>query len=502
MIVQCGRQSKTKVRTGFRKADRLKQQLGIPLILHRLHTWNLTAQELYISPSGFKIAGFILALNFFTRQVSMSFLRKALLVNSSEILVIGLGTLQAILLSRYLGPAGIGQYAVIITAVALTTQFCSCGVPYAMLLYSKQNPSKINTYFMNSFWTGLVLAAFGGIVLVFVVFTITGYFGELPWYALLLIGFQLPFTIFYFLFRNALLIKMEARKLSITRITMLASNCGIVAILCFTGVITIPLAIFARVATLGLVAGICWWFVRNYFDASIKPSAEYSKKILVMGLRQNVADLVKLANIQINIILIKYLIDSFESVGYYSRGQQISNLMLSSSAAVLPLLFSKWAAIAEKDLAPTVEKVMRFITTMGIFIIAVILLSGKWLVLLMYGAKFLPAVEPMMILVPASMLYLFNRTIMLLFGSRGIPEYSVIILVTGTVVTTCVCFAATPYYGIVGAAWSTLLGNLVMLATGLIIIRKKYKVRLRKCWVITRRDLRGIKSALLKRKRN
>ena len=73
----------------------------------------------------------------------MSFFRKAILVNSTALVcfVIRLG--QTIILTRLLGPTGIGQYAVITAALMLAAQISALGYPIAFLYYCRRsNPGR------------------------------------------------------------------------------------------------------------------------------------------------------------------------------------------------------------------------------------------------------------------------------------------------------------------------------------------------------------------------
>jgi len=54
---------------------------------------------------------------------------------------------------------------------------------------------------------------------------------------------------------------------------------------------------------------------------------------------------------------------------------------------------------------------------------------------------------------------------------------------------------------IAGAAWASVAANLVLLGFILMIIRRRFGVRVTRCWFMSRRDVAGIRTALLSKRR-
>ena len=170
--------------------------------------------------------------------------------------------------------------------------------------------------------------------------------------------------------------------------------------------------------------------------------------------------------------------------------------MVVAGQAITPLLFSRWAAISEEKLAANVEKALRFAGTVAVVIVAGILLTGKWLVLILYGREFLPAVVPMMILVPGAALYLISRSLLYLLGSRGKPELSAATLLASVAINVFFCWLLIPKIGVIGAACALTIGNIVLLVLLILIVRKRYKVRLMQCVCLRRADIKSIFDSL------
>jgi O-antigen/teichoic acid export membrane protein len=426
----------------------------------------------------------------------MSLLRKAILVNSAEGTSILIGVAQTIILTRVLGPSGIGQYSVISSTLMLAAQLWCLGFPLSYLYHSQHDPVNTKQYLMNTIWVNLVLGVIGGIIMTVVVHYNTEFFGQIPWFSFIAIGLFIPIVLQSGIARQNLMIKIEAKKLSIMVLTVTIGGFSLVCLFALLGYLAIGQAIICFVSLAAIRAVVGWHFMKGSVDWHIRPSWNVSRKLALMGIRQSWSDLMVLFNSTLSIMLVKYFLHDFENAGYYSRGQQIAMLVVTAGQAILPLLFSTWAAASADRVAIHVEKVMRFITTACLVMIVGILLTGKYIILIMYGKEFLPAVIPMMIVLPGAVLYLMSRALMQLAGSRGAPELNAFVLFLAAAVNTLLSWIMIPSWGIHGAALAATSANIVLLAMLMLIASRKYQIRLAKCLLLNANDWKDIKAQL------
>ena len=113
----------------------------------------------------------------------MAFFRKAILVNGATLLGLVIRLVQTVILTRILGPAGIGQYSLVSSIVMLAAQVCTLGFPTSLLYYCQHDPANRRKYTMDGLWATLVLGLIGATVLAVVTKTQGGYFGSLSWTA-------------------------------------------------------------------------------------------------------------------------------------------------------------------------------------------------------------------------------------------------------------------------------------------------------------------------------
>jgi len=429
----------------------------------------------------------------------MSFIRKSLLVNSSAFVGILFGILQTVIVTRVLGPEGVGRYSLVLAALILVTQLFSFGLPLSYLYHCQKDRGRQRTYLMNAFWLVLFSGLAGGCVLSYLIYSHNDYFGTFPFWIHLLVVFYIPISIESMVGRNDLMVDLEARRLSAMNLTTHIGHVLFVALFYVFGLLTVNQAIlsFCLMGVIRLVMGSVW--MRKKLAFGLLPDRKTSKDLLLMGIRQSWADLAVLVNGKISLLVIRYVLDDFEQVGYFSRGQRIALLVITAGQAVLPMLFSRWAGISADKLPEHVQRVLRFCFALVVCLAAGLLIFGKWILIILYGREFLPALMPMLILMPGTGLYLISRALIQLLGSRGRPEISAGLLLISSGLTAGLSFVLTPIWSISGAAAAELTGNVVLLVLLLLVIRRLFNVQLRQCFLMNKQDFRVIYKQLFSR---
>jgi O-antigen/teichoic acid export membrane protein len=258
------------------------------------------------------------------------------------------------------------------------------------------------------------------------------------------------------------------------------------------GILDVNFALICFIFAAAIRTGFGWWWIRSSVDFTMKPDWRTVKNLGLMGIRLSWVDLMVLLNAQVTITIIRCMVGDFESVGYFSRGQRIAMLAVTAGQSVLPLLFSRWASFPQENLNLHVQKVMRFSSTLSIFMTVVLLLTARWLILILYGSEFLKAVGPTMILVPGTVLYLNSYILVQLIGSRGSPEIAAGLLFFSAIVNGLLTWLLIPVMNINGAATAVTISNIVLLIGLVFIVRKRFSINIARCLLMTRGDIRSI----------
>lgn len=420
----------------------------------------------------------------------MNFFRKAFLVNVTALVSFVIRLIQTVVLTRCLGPEGIGQYAVVCSAVMLGSQIAAMGYPMAFLYYSQHDPKQTRLYQIHAIWSGLILGVLGGTVLGAMVRWLPSYFGWVPWYGVLAVSLYAVCMILAGVGQSSLLQRVESRRISLISIVSAAGSLVLVGGLAWADRLTVGSALLCFTGMQGIRLAMAWFFVSGTVDWRIRPRVDVLTKLGLMGLRQGGMNIMILLNSALSIMIIKMMMSDFEKIGYFSRGMQIATLVITASQAVLPVLFSRWASLEESQLTEHFEKVFRVVATFSLLIILGILALARPLVILLFGPAFLPAVTPMMILLPGTMLYLLARVVIQFLGSRGLPEVSCGALLVACAINATLCWLLIPGLGIHGAAVASCASHVALLAMLLCVMVIKFKVRILRCVCISPQDCR------------
>jgi len=422
----------------------------------------------------------------------VAFFRKAVLVNGATLLglVIRLG--QTVILTRVLGPAGIGQYSLVSSIVMLAAQVCTLGFPGSLLYACQHDPANKKQHTMDGLWATLVLGLIGAVILAVVSKTQGGYFGPLSWTACMIGASYVLVTPLSGITRNNLLCTIAARRLSLIAVASMAIPLALVVCLALAKRLDVTTALAAFVLTSVVRLAMGGWWARREVDLRVRPQLSGVGQLAWMGVRLSGTDVMVLLNSTLNIMMLKALAADFDGIGYFSRGQQLAMAVVMASQAVLPLLFSRWAALPEAQIARSFELVMRFLATLSAAVLVVMCVSSRALIVVLYGERFLPAVMPMVILLPGTVFFLLSKVATQLLGSRGLPEVSVGILALATGINVALSWVLIPCLGIQGAAVASTVGNLVLLISLMAVMGTRYGVRWGRCLWLTRADYRGM----------
>ena len=409
-------------------------------------------------------------------------------MNSGAMIGIFIGTAQTIILTRALGPHGIGQYALSIAFLSLAATVFAVGFPLAFLFYAKQAPQEKNIFFANAFWILLAIGLAAGIILAALFHFQKDYFGQYNTFILFTIAIYTPLVLLRVLFRNYLLINIQA--IHLTLIEIFAVGISMLFVICIWSIdlLTVDTALISFVLATSIRTLLGWVWIRRSASIAITPSRKYIRKLGLMGIRQIWPDLFTIFNDQVGILLLKLLLEDFSEIGFFSRGVSISTLLILISQAVMPVLFSSWAGLAEEAVRCHVEKVLRFVTSFSLFMVLILVLFGGWIVMLFYGNEFMPSVAPMRILAVGTGFAIISRTLIQLFSGRGMPGRGTLAMAAGSIITALLCMMLIPKWSIIGCAVAIAAGQFLIMLMLLVYGKLNFHLSLKQCAFINRDD--------------
>lgn len=179
----------------------------------------------------------------------------------------------------------------------------------------------------------------------------------------------------------------------------------------------------------------------------------------------------------------KMMIGGFLSTGavaLYDLATRINNLMeipISSVAAIVfPQSAKKMKEEGKESIKELYEKSVAVTLALILPVMAFILLFPEWIILFIAGEKYLDAVPVLRITILYTFFMPFLRQAGVIFDSIGKPKYSFYILFVSIFVNAVLNFALIQAFGIMGAAYGTLLSVIFIFIIGQCLLYKELRI--------------------------
>jgi len=364
--------------------------------------------------------------------------------------------------ARLLGAAGWGTFSYLTSLAAVFTIFSDIGISTVLVREVSKSPENELKYFSTTFIIKLALTVISFIILVFVTPLFTGF--AISKLLLILIGFLFIFdSLRRFgtsLFRAKEKMEKEAFINILTQTIIVAG--GFIAL----SVAKTPEALataYAIGAGIGLLVAAYFLRanIRGIFSSFDK---ELIKSILKSAWPLSLAAIFGMLLVNIDTVMVGWFGDA-ESVGFYSAAQKPIALLYIVPSLIVGGFFPALARFAKKngeDFRRVLEKALKMITTIAFPIAIGTILTASQIVEFVYGEEYVASAVPLKILA-LTVLTAFPIGIIIhaVFAhdkqSKLVPLWS-----AGAIINIALNLALIPRYGLSGAAWASLLTQVVI----------------------------------------
>jgi O-antigen/teichoic acid export membrane protein len=427
----------------------------------------------------------------------MSLLRKGILIFSGQALGVALSVLAGMLFSRNLGPDGMGQVDIFRSTATIVCAFLGMGIGQAGIYFLNSRKVPLSTIVTNTVKIGLVLGVVVAVAFAAAVFLAPGYFGVVPAVAVVAFALGVSCSLGTSLLRPVLVAQLAARR-------MVAVDLIPPAVI-LTGGLLLWSAHWLAPATVLVVQAVApaggGLLLLVYFRHNIDPSQRFDwpllGRVLIYGLKLAAGNILSVLSLNITLILLRLMMPArFEEVGLYARAVGICGLILMVPVAMVPLLYAKWSGMAGEERARQTEMAMRLNMAYSVVSAVGVIMFGKYIIWLLYGAGFVSAHEALIFLAPGMLFALIGGVCSNLFASDGRAIITAWILAGTVIVIAAVTYLAVPLLGIRGAALGMLCGNVFTAIASMVACRHLYGLRPLHCLVPTRSDVRYVLDAL------
>ena len=436
------------------------------------------------------------------------FFKKAASVFFTQVLGFFLALAASIMIARSLGPVAKGQLALATTFIGVIGLVSNPALGAASVYWLNRKSEARTEIASSAVWLQMVLAIVAVIVTLLVLPWLAEYAfrGEVPTSLLLLMLLQLPISAFLAALSSLLLGMQQIWKMNYLRIISGVIQVILLAVLVALGHLTLPSAIIiAIISTIAAAAPALYWLHRIDLSLRFRISLPWSRTLMSYGLKGWIGNLLQFFNYRFDVFVVNLLLGA-GPLGIYSVAVTLAESLWYIPNAVATVLFPRTAANWDeaRRFTPLVSRQTAFVTALGAVGMAIV---GFPLILL-YGKRFIPAIGPLLALLPGIVILSVGKVLASDLSGRGKPQYGAVGAVASLVVTVILDFLLIPRMGITGAGVASSLSyavnTLVLLfyyvrlsgnsASSVLLIRQQDLIVYRDLW---ERSFTTLKSRML-----
>lgn len=224
------------------------------------------------------------------------------------------------------------------------------------------------------------------------------------------------------------------------------------------------------------------------------PDKAYAVATSVYGMKSWLGDMALRANLRFDQLLLG-VFSNATSLGIYSLGVKLSELIWYISDSVGPVLFNALAGMKEQN-----EQLKLLYRVHRILFSFCLLFAVIWMVIVyffiipfIFPAGFEGLMIVFIILLPGTVFIVSSKMITKLLSTTGRVWDTTLISLMGTIVCILLYFLLIPVFGEQGAAAASSLGYMTMSIAALFTLKKKYQVRFKEFFVPVNEDYYWLK---------
>ncbi len=404
------------------------------------------------------------------RLVHSDFIQKIIQTFLTQVFLLGINFLSAILISRALGPELRGIYAVAMTISMIGMQFGNLGLHSANTYFVAKDPKILPAVVGNTLATSLILGFFCSLM-AWLFCHFYGGIEHIEGTLLYLTIFWIPLGLTSMLFQNILLGIHEVKAFNKSEILYRVFHFLLVVPLILSGLKNLSLLFFVNYLSMTFSLFYIFHRIKKALPGNPYFSVILLKNSLSYALRVYLSCFFAFFVTKCDILFVKYYLD-FEQTGYYSVANSAIEIISMFPITIATLLFPKLSAMeSESKKLNYLKKTALFVFLGTTFIAICLFFLAKPVIYLVYGQAYSPAIPIFRCLLPGmvflSMVSLYSSY----FGSIGLPLVSIFSPLAVLLIKISLNHQWVKIWGVQAIAISSTLGYALMFLISFLYLR-------------------------------
>ena len=400
--------------------------------------------------------------------------RNVLETYGTRVLVLVVTFLTAVVIARELGPSGRGLFAVAATLGAIGAQFGNLGLHASNIYYVAKDRGLLPALIGNTLAVVVVacfVAALSGIG-----FAFWPNVSPLRGTLLLLALASVPVGLAYLLTQGLLLGVNEVRAYNNIESGGKLLALVLICVLALAHRGTVEL--FFGATLLSVMVTFLWALLRLRRVSAEPPKLSWTvfRQSIGLGARAYTIAFFGFLLLRIDLLMVKYMLGATEA-GYYSISQVLAENTMMFPVVVGLLLFPKLSALkAREEKLQLANKAVLVTAALMLPAVVIAAWAAAPIISIAFGRDFLPAVSPLVWLMPGTYFLGLETVMVQLLNSEGFPPVIVVAWIADTIVNIALNFWAIPRYGITGASMvSSACYFLMFLVVSVVVWKRNYR---------------------------
>ncbi|NIM90462.1 MAG: oligosaccharide flippase family protein [Candidatus Aminicenantes bacterium] len=372
---------------------------------------------------------------------------------TSQIIVLVFSLITSIVLARALGPQGKGVYFLVFMIATTSFNLVHSSIPVAGVYHLGIKKYRLEDFVINFIFLAIFLGIVG-IALVFALFKFISLFllqNVNPLYLKVALFF-IPLNLLTVFLSWIFLGLNDIPKYNLINIIRVVSTTAFIVIVCLFWR-NILFLIIANLSAYVVASITAFVLLSGYLKKGGRFNLHLIKDVLIYGWKGHLGEILFNLINRLDSYLVKFFLGA-TFLGFYSVSLIAENLWLISMAigmALLPKVSSSLLKDKNKDTAAVCRHsvFLTFLAALVLFIIA------KSLIEFFFGQPFLPAVQPLWILLPGIASLSVTKTLKQYLSGTGRPQIATYSAMVTIIVCIFLNIMLIPRMGISGAALAT-----------------------------------------------
>lgn len=386
----------------------------------------------------------------------MSFLRKVSITFGNQILIYFLALLSNIITARVLGPAGKGQVAAAFAVGNTVFQIVNLGIGQGLIntgAKSLENAKK-------SAFASVVFSILNGItaisVLLILAYLHSNLTKNISDEIIYILAIGAPLTLFVG-YAQSLLLASEHIVAMNTVVTSgeVIRLVGLIFLL-LTGSLTVLNVVILWLITVILNAILAFYLIVKYVGFKTTVELSYYKTIVVIAIKSFLVNTAGFLLLRSDTLLLNYFRTSAE-VGIYSIAVSLADKVIVLPQIVGRLLLPRTIKFGKK-INEFQAKVSRFNSLILFFLLFGAMIAAYPVILILFGRRFVPSVEPLIILLPGIYFLGMTHIVAQYFAAQGFPWISFVSPTVSLAINVTLNLFLIPLWGYNAAALTSTIG--------------------------------------------